>query len=177
MKIKISIALAVLLLSFSQTKAQSFSLSAVLGAGNIKSNSPSETTMDIKLQARGNLKSLPYMQFGVSYFYSRKLEFYLPENRTGRYYPYFQGVVVFAESFNNDEIMTFCYKGGVVFLNDKMFSDRDDWTVGVNAGLGIVFYRSHDGLSLGAEGDYILAFNQNSPSYLSLGLVLGYNFQ
>lgn len=156
---------------------QVININGGIGIGNIQSNSPAQTTLDFKVQAYITLPEYAGYQIGFGYLHSRKIENYLPEERSGRYYPYFQGVYLTARMQMDAGIVDFFYKGGGIILNDRMFSDRNSWLPGIIAGAGVAFLNPPEGITLSFEFDYAMVFSSNSPLYYSFGINFGYNFK
>ncbi len=155
---------------------QSIQLNGSLGIGTISSNSPTQTSLDIEFGSGLYLNQDKTIKVILGYFNKKKIEYYLPENRAGKYYPSFSGVKLKGEVIKYDEIVDLSYSAGLLLLNDKMFEDRNDWTFGLLVGGGAYLLNNTTGLSVKIFVEYGLSFNSNAPSYGSTGLKIGYNF-
>lgn len=153
--------------NFGQIK--SVSGGAKLGLGEIRGNSPSVSALGMGLY----LDFVPWfsdeLSFRTGFQYAQKLEYFLPENRMQRYYP-------FIKSFSLEGVLNvdlnklfFLEQGvGIIYLNDRTFSDVNEWEPGAvfHVLSGIDFSdEESDGIRLGLGLEYGITFTKTNASY------------
>jgi hypothetical protein len=153
--------------NFGQIK--SVSGGAKLGLGEIRGNSPSVSALGMGLY----LDFVPWfsdeLSFRTGFQYAQKLEYFLPENRMQRYYP-------FIKSFSFEGVLKvelnklfFLEQGvGIIYLNDRTFSDVNEWEPGAvfHVLSGIDFSdEESDGIRLGLGLEYGITFTKTNASY------------
>lgn len=159
---------------------ESPSVGASLHLGNIKGNSPSVSSIGGTIF----FDFFPWFEndvsFRTSFTYSQMVEKFLPENRSGRYYPfikYFSLKGIIRQDFS---FPFFIEEGaGLIYLNDRTFSDVNLWEVGAgfSALFGYDFRRNGtEGLSIGLGIDYGVTFTHTTANYFLLYLHTQYYF-
>ncbi len=180
MKLKLIFVFLIVVGFTANAQIKSFGIGGFGGIGSIKGNSPSQTSFTASPFIEVTPSFLEYVSFRAAFFYSRKLEYLLPENRQGRYYPFVRGfnlkAVVNQKMSGNIFIE---YGMGPLVLNDRTFSDVNVWTVGISAGtaVGLMLVeniKNSFSLSLGTE--YGATFTQTSASYFSFHVQMNYSF-
>ncbi len=164
------------------TEAQinSFGMGTNLGLSQIKGGSPYQSSFSSALFVGIVPSILPDISFRLGIQYSRKVEYFLPEDRRNRYYPFI--TVFFLKGFLNQYITEslFIEEGiGVLLLNDRIFSDRNEW----NYGLGLNVLGGLDlrngragGFLTGIGAEFGQTFNNSQTSFYAVYLQLTYNF-
>ncbi len=166
----------VLILISVNVYAQNIITEVGIGIGSINSNAVPQTTLDLNLSLKYPLTIENDIYIKAGYFNSKKIEFYLPENREGKYYPEFKGFFVSAEVVKPADIVDMSFQAGVTIFNDKMFADRNNWIFGLIAGGGIYLLGNDNPFLLKLDFDYALAFDKNSAYYYSAYISAGYKF-
>ena len=163
--------------SISFPQISEFGIGAGLGLGSIKGNLPSQTALNGGLVFEFPSIFDDFYSFQLSIQYAQKVERFLPENRIGRYYPFIKFITlkpVIRQFFNNN---FYTEEGlGLVYLNDRTYSDYDTWNYGMSLHLlgGININNSFD---LGLKIDYGLTFNNTTASYFLVTAQGVYKFQ
>lgn len=150
-----------------------------LGLGQIKGNSPSLASLSGSIMVDVTTTFWDELTFRTGYHYSRKVEYFLPENSRGKYYPFlkFYSLQVVINQKMGEKL--FLEEGlGIVYLNDRTFSDTNDWNAGtIFSGLfGIDFRENESGFTLGAGAEYAVAFTNNNASYIAVKIQSFYYF-
>ncbi len=157
-----------------------FEVSGGVGIGSIKGNSPSVTSLAGKISFGYNPVYLKAVTFRTEFLIARKVEYFLPEDRRGRYYPFvkafsFAGFIhqPVANNFRLEEGL------GFVVVNDRTFSDTDDWDFGLAATLLVryTFDRStENGFSVALGTEFGNTFTNSTASYFVFFLQGLYGF-
>ncbi|MEK6552422.1 MAG: hypothetical protein AABZ54_03110, partial [Bacteroidota bacterium] len=111
---------------------------------------------------------------------SQMVEKFLPENRSGKYYPFIK--IYSLKGFFRQTFPSQFYLeegAGFIYLNDRTFSDVNIWEVGVgfSALAGYDFRRNDlNGFSLGLGVDYGVTFTHTTANYFLVYLQTQYYF-
>jgi hypothetical protein len=152
------------------------SIGGGLGLGSFTGNFPSETILGGKLFLELNSPFTIFDKIQIHFSLAQNIEKFLPDSYSYDHYSYFTSIGV-SGIFNqplNESI--FIEEGvGLIYLNDRSFSDIDSWNLGILISLasGIPISESID-LSLNI--DYGLTLNNTNVSYFLLMLNGNYNF-
>ena len=148
--------------------------------GNISGNSPSVSSTGGSLF----FDFFPWFEhdvsFRVSYTYSQMVEKFIPENRSGRYYPFIK--VISLKGFIRQDFSypLFLEEGaGFVYLNDRTYSDVNLWEIGAgfSALCGYDFRNNGaKGFSIGLGVDYGVTFTQTTANYFLVFIQTHYYF-
>jgi hypothetical protein len=153
----------------------SLSVGGYAGLGSIRGNSPALTAVSGSLF----LNYSPYFWNGI-YFrtdlhYSRKVEYFLPEDRTNRYYPYVWGFSFKTQLYQNLNDIFFLREGiGISALNDRTYSDVDDWGVGFVGNFEGGFVFEEHNLNLGVGLELSQTFINTSINYFNFYFIIEY---
>ncbi len=134
------------------------------GLGEIKGNTASVTSFGGTLFFDFNLWFSEEINFRAGFFYARKVEYFIPEDRQGRYYPFIKSFSLKSQVQQNIYNYFFIEEGlGVIYLNDRTLSDTNNWQPGISFNLtsGIKFSK----LSLGVGVDYGMGITKTNASY------------
>lgn len=162
---------------YSQIKYVSFGTSA--GIGGIKGNSPSVTSAGFNFYA----DLIPWFSEGsisirTGFFYSQKVEKFLPENRAGRYYPFLKSFWIKGMLKEILDDTFYLEQGvGIIYLNDRTFNDTNFWEPGVSfdAVFGMDLRKNNSpGISIGGGLDYGITFTATAASYYLFYIQLQY---
>ncbi len=165
--------------SFPQIKFKS--INAGLTIGSVSSNSPSFTSFGGMVSTDFNLWFTDEVAFRFGFEHSRKIEYFLPENRTNKIYPFIN--IISLTSLINQNIykLVFLEEGvGLILLRDKTFSDRSYWEYGADFFLAFgLDFRDSDsyGTKLSLEYNYGLTLNETNVSYNLIALQINYYFR
>lgn len=151
--------------------AQVKNLSAVVnaGIGEIKGNSSSVASFGGSVFFDFNLWFSNDVIFRTGFSYCRKLEYFIPEDRTGRYYPFIK--LISLKSILQQDINKYFFMEegiGIIYLNDRTFSDTNNWQPGIafNLTAGIDFWQiNKSSFQLGLGIDYGMGFTKTNASY------------
>jgi hypothetical protein len=150
-----------------------------VGGGFLKGNSPSvgAVTASLFLETNTVLFEEVYPRLGV--IIAKDFNAIIP-NVDKPYFPYVQGVTFKGITTQYFDGSYFLEEGvGLLALNDRTFSDTNDWNYGVvlsiNGGFDLRgFYLN--GFKLGAGAEYGLTFTNGLPQYSSLHFYFSYTF-
>ena len=145
-----------------------------LGLGSIKGNSPAQSSLAGSLSFGFNHMLLGDIGLRFGYIYARKVNYFLPENSRGKYYPFLQAVSVMATIEQELQHNLFVEEGmGFCAVNDRTFSDINEWAYGVvfsvMAGWDLRD-RLNKGLKIGFNAESALTFTSTTASYFILGI-------
>lgn len=153
---------------------KSFNMSAYIGYGEIRGNSPAQESLFGSFSVGTGHEILGDVELRLGYLYARKITYFLPEDRTNKYYPYIHS---FSLKGFIKQTMTgnyFLEEGiGLVLINDRTFSDVDVWDMGmgVNAMAGADLRNvSGTGFKLGLGLEFSITFTNTTASYYLFNL-------
>ena len=176
------ILIPILFISVSNISAQ-FSnehIGAGLGIGSIKGNSPSQSALAGNISYGFNHTFLHEIGIKFNYLYARKVNYFLPENRKGRYYPYIQSLSALATIEQKLNGLFFSEEGlGLSSVNDRTFSDVNEWDYGVvfSVMLGWDFRdRFKEGIKFAFNAESSITFTSTTASYVVLGVQVLYYY-
>lgn len=165
--------------SFSQIEFKS--INAGLTIGSINNNSPSLTSFGGKLSTDFNLWFTNEVTFRFAFEHSRMIEYFLPENRTNKTYPFinFYSLTTLLEQSLYKKI--FLEESvGLILLRDKTFSDKSYWEYGasfsLSSGLDLRNSESY-GAKLSLGFNYGLTLNKTNLSFNLITLQVNYYFK
>jgi hypothetical protein len=167
--------------AFQQTiSAQTrFSIGGSIGGGYLKGNSPSvgSVTASLFIETNTVLFSEVYPRIGV--IFVKDFNAIIP-NVEKPYFPFVQGITFKGITTQYFDGRYFLEEGvGLLALNDRTFSDTNDWNYGVvlsiNGGFDLRGFNL-DGFKLGAGAEYGLTFTNSLPQYSSVHLFVTYTF-
>ncbi|MBL1213361.1 MAG: hypothetical protein D8M61_08435 [Ignavibacteriae bacterium] len=144
-----------------------------MGIGSIKGRSTAQTSFAANLFYDFQVPFISDASFRLNYLHSRKVEYFLPENRKGKYYPFIHAISL--KAFINQSLSELFYVeegAGLVAVNDRTFSDTNVWDYGIAFNLlgGIDLRLLNKGFKLGAGIEYGITFNNTTASYFSFHL-------
>ena len=171
-----------LLFIFANTTASAqlkVSIGGSLGGGYLQGNSSSvgAATMSLFIETNTVLFAEVYPRLGI--IFVKDFNAIIP-NVNKPYFPYLQGVTFKGITTQYFDGSYFLEEGvGFLVLNDRTFSDTNDWNYGVvlsiNGGFDLRgFYLN--GFKLGAGAEYGLTFTNGLPQYSSLHFYVNYTF-
>jgi hypothetical protein len=163
---------------FAQVKSIGFG--GNIGIGSIESNSPSLSSFSGGLILNVEPEFNEDISFRISFTYLRKIEYFVPENRTNKYYPFLK--VFTLKTYINQRLSDYFFveEGfGIAIVNDRVFSDRENWDYGaaVNFFAGIDLQReSSKGFITGIGLEYGKTFTNFNPGYFLVYLEIRYHW-
>lgn len=112
-------------------------------------------------------------------FYIRKTEFFLPDESSDKYYPYFYGASISGIMRQRIKNLFFAEEqAGLLVLKNKFFESIDETNYGISFGLAGGIDLTNDGkgflISIGYKGG--MTFNASTPSFNSFLLQGQYLF-
>lgn len=151
-----------------------------VGLGSIKGNSASVSSFTTSLFVDTKMFFTEDVTIRYSFFYARKLEALLPDASGTQYFPYHRGFSVKAVIEQLLSTYLFLEEGlGLLLLNDRTFSDTNEWGIGaafhITIGLDFRSYKN-SGFKLGLGSDIGTTFNATTPNYFSVQLQTAYYF-
>jgi len=171
MKIKFSQLLAAVIIfsTASQAQISSASVGGSIHLGSIQGNSTPVTSAGGSLF----LDFFPWFEndvsFRLGYTYSQKVEYFLPEDRTGRYYPLIK--IFSLKGFIRQDLSYPIYAeegAGLIYLNDKTLANVNQWEPGAafSAALGLDLRKEGTmGVSLAFGLDYGVCITSTNANY------------
>lgn len=177
----IQVVIMLLLLSYKVNAQFTVSnIGAGITAGNFKGNSTSIFGMGGTV----SLDVLPWFSDVIfirpSFMITRKAEYFFPENRTYRYYPFIKVVAI--EGVIQQYLTKSIFieeSAGFIYLNDRTFSDTNVWDIGITFSvIGGIDTRAGDdsGFTLGAGVNYGVTFSGTNASFVLMKLQTQYYF-
>ncbi len=167
--------LLLFLLSFTSLQSQDFRrVRFNFGLGSIASISPSVTTLDFAIENEFSTNFFCGEDFLLRAFYSRKVEYFIPENRIGRYYPYLTGVSLAFLLNQSSNGLEFQEGIGPLMVYDRMFFDSSSLVGGMIFTFNALL-KMQDEWGIGATVNYGMTFGGDVPSYFSADLMIFYN--
>ena len=156
-----------------------FSAGVTVGGGFIQSNSPSvgAVTTSLFIETNTALFSEVFPRLGI--IYAKDFNAIVP-NVEKPYFPWVQGVTfkgVTTQYFDGRYFLEEAV--GLLALNDRTFSDTDNWNYGVvlsiNGGFDLRGFNL-DGFKLGAGAECGITFTNALPQYSSIHAFVNYTF-
>lgn len=162
------------------TNSQTYkSIGGYLGGGFISSNSPDLGAFSSSIFFETGPVFTEGLSMRLSFIYTGDFEMIIPDSRNV-YSPFMKGFSLKGILYQPLSGIYFLEEGlGILVLNDRTFSDRNDWSFGaVFSLLAGIDLRDSDtiGFKLGAGTEYGLTFTNNSPKFFSLFLQGNYFF-
>ena len=156
-----------------------FSAGATVGGGFIKSNSPSVGAVTASFFIETNTVLFSEVFPRLSFIYAKDFNAIVP-NVEKPYFPWMQGITFKGVTTQYFDSGYFLEEGvGLLALNDRTFSDTDNWNYGVvlsiNGGFDLRGFNL-DGFKLGAGAEYGITFTNALPQYSSIHLLVIYTF-
>ncbi len=179
-KIFFTIILLIVLAASTKAQIQSPSLGGSLHIGSISGNSPSISSMGGSVFFDFYPWFENVVSFRALFIYSQIVEKFLPENRSGKYYPFIK--IFSLKGFFRQKFSSPVYLeegAGFIYLNDRTFSDVNIWEVGVgfSALAGYDFRKNNlNGFSLSLGVDYGVTFTHTTANYFLIFLQTQYYF-
>jgi len=151
-----------------------------VGIGQIKGNSTAVTSLSGNVFFDFSLWFSEVVEFRAGFTYARKIEYFLPENREGRYYSFIK--LFSLKGIIKQDLYNYFFleEGvGIIYLNDRTFSDINEWEPGATFHIlgGIDFSKkSLEGIKLGLGFDYGITFTKTTATYSLFYLQMQYKF-
>ncbi|MEW6652934.1 MAG: hypothetical protein AB1394_05620 [Bacteroidota bacterium] len=172
--------LTITLTSICFAQIQFTNAGASIGTGSIHGNSPSISALSGSISTDFKLWFSNVVSFRLSYTHARMIDYFLPENRANKYYPFLnyyslKGVIyqpLFKKLFIEES-------AGIIILNDRTFVDTNVWAFGGTfsflAGLD---FRDLDmnGFTVGLSTSYGITISSTSAGYSIFALKGSYYF-
>ncbi len=173
------IAVVFITVQFDASAQFRFSVGGSVGGGFMKSNSPSvgAVTTSFFIETNTSLFEEVYPRLG--FVFAKDFNAIVP-NVKKPYFPWIQGITFKGVTTQYFDSGYFLEEGvGLLALNDRTFSDTDNWNYGVvlsiNGGFDLRGFNL-DGFKLGAGAEYGITFTNSLPQYSSLHFFVSYTF-
>lgn len=156
-----------------------FSAGATIGGGFIKSNSPSVGTVTTSFFIETNTVLFSEVFPRLGFIFAKDFNAIIP-NVEKPYFPWVRGITFKGVTTQYFDGRYFLEEGvGLLALNDRTFSDTDNWNYGVvlslNGGFDLRGFNL-DGFKLGAGAEYGITFTNALPQYSSIHAFALYTF-
>ena len=140
-----------------------------LGLGSIQGNSTSVSAFGGSINSEFKLWFSNAVSFRLEYEHLRNVDYYLPENRTGKFYP-FMNIYNLRAGIQQPLSSTFFIEesAGLLILNDRTFPDVNVWDFGGIFSLaGGINFRNLEkkGLTISLCLDYGFTINQTAANF------------
>lgn len=160
-----------------QTKL--YSVGASIGGGNISGRSPAITSLAAELFLQVEPPFLDFMFFNLSYTHARKLEYFLPENKSSTYYPFFNiysGALSLTQPFYGKIMLEESL--GYSAINDRTFSTESNWAHGFDFSLFANYIPNsfYDGMVWSFGLKYGVTFSSRTANYFLMLFRVSYRF-
>ncbi|MEJ5351757.1 MAG: hypothetical protein WHS65_09210 [Melioribacteraceae bacterium] len=150
-------------------QVSNFNAGIYAGIGEIKGNTSSIASVGGSLFFDFNLWFSDDVFFRTGFSYFRKIEYFIPEERMGRYYPFIKSFSLKGMIQQNIYQYFFMEEGfGIIYLNDRTLSDTNVWQPGISFSLtaGIDFWQiNKSNFQLGLGLDYGMGFTKTNANY------------
>lgn len=166
-------------LTFTANAQFRISVGGTAGGGFLKGNSPSVGAITTSLFLETNTVLFSEVFPRVGFVFVKDYNAIIP-NIEKPYFPYLKGITFRGVTTQYFDGGYFLEEGaGLLALNDRTFSDTDDWNYGVvlslNGGFDLRGFNL-DGFKLGAGAEYGITFTNSLPQYSSIHLFAVYTF-
>ncbi len=149
-------------------------ISAKIGLGTIKSNSPEITSLSLGLAYASTFGFLP-VPLKFEYQLHKKIEYFFPGEYYEQTYPYLQTLSVSAVIFENISPHWFLdFDLGLVLIHDRVFDNADTFSQGVSVDISAGYHGDNWLYYVGI--DYGLGVTQHNPTYTNYFFSLKYAF-
>ena len=150
-----------------------------LGGGYIKGNSPSVGAVTTSVFIETNTVLFEEVFPRLGFVFAKDFNAIIP-NVKKPYFPWIRGITFKGVTTQYFDSGYFLEEGvGLLALNDRTFSDTDNWNYGIvlsiNGGFDLRGFNL-DGFKLGAGAEYGITFTNSLPQYSSLHFFVSYTF-
>ena len=147
-----------------------------IGIGSFNGDFPSQTTFNTKIYVETPSGISLFDKLNFSFTFGQKIEKFLPGNYKYDYYSYFTsfGVSgVFTQDIGGN--LSIDEGIGLLYLNDRSFSDIDEWNIGMilNIAGGMQISKN---VNVYLNIDYGLTFTNTNSSYIAFLVLCKYSF-
>ncbi len=167
----------IILLFSTVTKSQSStpSIGSGIGLGSFFGNFPSQSTLNAKIYFEFASPLDLFDKLDINFSFGQKIEKFLPGSYNYKHYSYFTNFGItgkFVQPLNN--VVSVEEGIGLIYLNDRSFSDIDEWNIGVlmNIAAGMPISKK---FNLLLNADYGLTFTNTSSSYIAFLLLFRFS--
>ncbi|MCW8850045.1 MAG: hypothetical protein OQJ81_08735 [Melioribacteraceae bacterium] len=172
---KFCLAYIFLLSTFLPGQSYKSSVGTGIGLGSFNGNFPSQSTLNGKIYFEFSSPFSLFDKLDLNATFGQKIEKFLPGSYNYKHYSYFTSFGFtgkFVQPLNN--VFTVEEGIGLIYLNDRSFSDIDEWNIGVliNIAAGMPISKKFDLL---LNADYGLTFTNTSSSYISFLILFKYS--
>lgn len=170
--------LSLLLLFFSgfnNLHSQNYSLGGGIGLGSFFGDFPSQSTLNGKLYFEFSSPITIFDKLDISASFGQKVENFLPGSYNYKHYSFFSSFGVSGKFVQPLSNLISVEEGiGLIYLNDRSFSDIDEWNIGLllNISTGLPISNKVDLL---LNADYGLTFTNTNSSYISFLILFKYS--
>ena len=176
---KLLIFIPILLFISLTVKSQptNYAIGGGIGIGSFMGNFPSQTTFGGKLfvESPSPIAVFNKIQFHITF--AQKIEKFLPDSYEYDHYSYLTSIGlsgVFKQPINE---LIYIEEGvGLIYLNDRSFSDIDSWNFGILISLACGIPIS-DKVNLSLNLDYGITLNNTNSSYFVFMVKGKYHFE
>lgn len=153
-----------------------FSIGTAIGLGTFGGDFPSQTTFNTKFLFETQSPISLFDKLNFNFTFGQKIEKFLPESYSYEHYSYFTSFGIsgmFTQFIGNN---LFIDEGiGLIYLNDRSFSDIDRWNIGMllNIAGGTLISKN---VSISLNMDYGLTFTNTNSSYIAFLVNCRYSF-
>lgn len=155
---------------------EKFSIGAGLGIGTFQGNFPSQTTFNTKVLFETHSPISLFDKLNFNFTFGQKIEKFLPESYSYEHYSYFTSFGISGTFTQYISHNLFVDEGiGLIYFNDRSFSDIDKWNIGMllNLSGGTIISKN---IALSLSMDYGLTFTNTNSSYIAFLAICTYSF-
>lgn len=150
------------------------------GLGTIKGNSAGVASFTTSAFIDTKMFFSEFVIFRYSFFYARKFEALIASNSRAQYFPFHKGYSIKAVIEQPLSEYVFLEEGaGFLFLNDRTFSDTNEWGIGITFHLvGGLDFRDDlgSGFKVGVGSEVGTTFTETTPQFFSAHIQTAYYF-
>lgn len=152
------------------------SFGAGLGMGTFQGNFPSQTVFNTKILLETHSPISLFDKLNFNFIFGQKIEKFVPESYHYEHYSYFTSFGISGMFTQIISSNLFLDEGiGIIYLNDRSFSDIDLWNIGMLLNISGRTSLSEN-VSLSLNMDYGLTFTNTNSSYIAFLAICTYSF-
>lgn len=173
---KLTLFLMFLIFSVNLAQTSNYSIGGGIGLGSFFGNFPSQSTLNGKVYFEFTSPITLFDRLEIHSSFGQKFEKFLPGSYNYKHYPFFSSFGVSGKFVQPLSNIFWVEEGiGFVYLNDRSFSDINEWNIGLllNISAGMPISRKFDLLF---NADYGLTFTNTNSRYIAFLFLFRYLF-
>lgn len=172
---KLTLLLICLFTPLKFAQSSNYSIGNGIGLGSFFGDFPSQSTLNGKIYFEFSSPISLFDKLDLNFSFGQKIEKFLPDSYNYKHYSYFTSFGVSGKFVQPlDNVFSVEEGIGLIYLNDRSFSDIDEWNIGLllNISLGMPVSEKFDLLF---NADYGLTFTNTNSSYIAFLLLFRFS--